>query len=775
MVQSIKRGISLWVMLTVLAFVVGICTAGTAQAAGINCNQLITDNAGILHDTSGIKASAQSLTREGAEPHVLTFQSLPNGTLDQSVKGVVDGCKSWQGVNGGTKSNLVIFAVSTQPHKVGIFYGDRWDNAFTGENSETQIWQNYMVPDLQDGNYSQAFVDGMKQAKQALHEYQNPKLPNVQEPAQAPVVVHEGPSSAPKVVGIIFGSLIFLALLCLGIWLWLRKRQEEGDRRAMRQRALSASQAASEINNALNDTAESAVRKVKVKKYSAVSAEYAAKLEALSNTVEENLTRSSEIIRAAAAAGEDADAPKLTTGEYEELAKRYEDALARSQAAEQAAHEIDATADTLESQKAEAQQDITNCEAELQSLNKKVAALDAEGIKADTVQAACNDALASLNLAKEHQADLSVLTHLATVKATLEKGETIEQTIRRQRKELEAGLPALQQRIQQVTDRLAPAKQCFDRISTTYAKSSWESVSGNGSAATHQIEAAKQALAAATEHSSTEKQEWQLATEAMQSGNHLLDAADSYLNSITELEKNLAHAKETAPHEIADAQADIDKAERFMQQYDSDVDDDLENDLRNARDTLEAAKREFNQDKPDYLQVVKLALDANHHADSIFEKASSEHEAAERLRRQAASMLTQSKASYSQAKEYIEDHSSDVRSGAEDLLESAKSQLTKAQAANDPATVLAAARQADSDATQAYEEARRNVNDAEEEREAERNRNNYGGGGFGSGFGTGVVIGSSLGSSSGGFGGGFGGSSGSFGGGGSLGGSSGGW
>jgi len=226
------------------------------------------------------------------------------------------------------------------------------------------------------------------------------------------------------------------------------------------------------------------------------------------------------------------------------------------------------------------------------------------------------------------------------------------------------------------------------------------------------------------------QQEWVNALAPLQDGNLALDKAQSLLRSITQLESNLQKAKDNAPQEVAAAQADIDQAAQYLHQYDEDMRKSLESDLRTAAGVLADAKAELEQSLPDYLRVVELATKANQAADGILREATSEHEAAERLRRQAKSVLGQAQAAVSQADEYHDDHSSDVESSAENSLSSAKRALQQATSSRSSQDRLAYATTALEHANQAYSQAKSDVDDAEE-----RRRPHYSSGGFGSSYG----------------------------------------
>lgn len=749
-----------------------IAMAPSATAAD-PCSSVVTDGANVLGDQIGkVQDAADKLHLNGAEVRVVTAKVPQGTTVDQYEQQFMASCPGLQGSDDLFSPSLVLFmAVFTPDGHGGLLfdYGSQFDPMFVDQYSQTAV-QSAMLNQFRSKNFAQGFVDGLTRANSGVKAYLNPGSSSSDSGSS-------GPSAAPKVVLFFFLGVIVLVLIGIGVFMFLRNQRNNEERKKMRQRALSARDAATAINQKIGDPARKDVRKAKVARYTAVSESIASELQTQVAVVETSYQDSVDAITSAAAAGSDADSPKLTTGEYEQLAERYEAALANSQQAQQADTRIDEICEDADAQLGKASETVSQIEQRLGTLQALLTDLDQQGIKIQPIQASVDQSLASLDAAKQHLGDLTVLRDINAAQQSLEKGEAAEQKLVQQRTDLANGLPALQSRIGQVTDQLGPAKECFDRISAAYVESSWESVRGNGTEAQKRIRDAEEALTDATAESNLDNQRWDDAVQSMQEGNQLLDEAESYLRSIHALESNLAAAKEQAPGEIDAAAADLAKAEQYLNQYAGDVDANLKDDLQKAQRVLAQAKEELSQDKPNYPRVVKLALQANHGADSIYDEAVDDHEAAERLRRQAAAALNQATAAVSKAKEYIEDHSSDVDADAKQKLRQAQTYLQRAQQATEPTIILSEAREAESSADKAYKKAKRDFEEAESRR--------YQPSGYDGGFSTGVVIGSSMGGGhrhhssgsswgnsgfgGGGFGGGFGGSHGggiSFGGGG---------
>lgn len=745
--------------------------------AAESCDQMVVDDARVFGDQqSQVVQAAQQLTNLGADVRVRTIPSLGGfATLDALFKNTQVNCPSWTGTGTNRKSNLLVFMMTLNDRKVGIFYGDRWVDAFNKTGGDQRVWQDFMVPAFRDGNYAKGFVDGMNESHRVLDLYIHP-------PANTGTgtVVNKQPtdySGLWKVLGI---GLVLVFVVVVGVLVFLairRRREAEEDRKTMRQRALTARDAASDILQNIGSSDRKAVRSAKVSKYSQVGNEQAEVLSQAMSDVDSNYESATNGMAAAASASANADDGNLTTGEYEQMAVRYEDALEMARDAKKADDLINSTCADIDSKLQKVSQDILTVQSGLDQLKAALESLKNEGIKCDGIDDHVTAATAALSEAQANSTDLSALKHLEEAQSNLQAGQDAVSAIADHRQKLAEGLPALEKRADGVKQTLSTARDAFERISKTYAPSSWEAVKGNGTEAEKRIGSAEKCHADATEQSDMQHQAWDDALASLQEGNLLLDKAQGLLRSITELEGNLQAAKQQAPQEIDAAQADIDKAASYLHQYDADIKDSIERDLDKARKQLDQARQELAKDLPDYLVVMKLATDANSAADTVYAECVEEHEAAERLRRQAASTLSQAEATVSKAEEYIDDHQSDVGSSAEDDLSSAKQSLQQARNQRDPAKVLKSASNAVSQAESAYDRARSDFDDAEDERRRERERNNTIIVGSYSSSHTDYDSGSSWGSSSGGFGG-FGdggGSSGSFGGGGDGGGSSGGW
>jgi hypothetical protein len=199
-------------------------------------------------------------------------------------------------------------------------------------------------------------------------------------------------------------------------------------------------------------------------------------------------------------------------------------------------------------------------------------------------------------------------------------------------------------------------------------------------------------------------------------GNAWMDEVESFMHSIFAIEQDLEAARKAVPGEIEAAQVDITAAWKYINTYDEDIRESLEDDLREAERKLSRSNEELHRDKSDYLMANKLAREANDSADKILLQARSEHEAAERLRSKATVALRDARSRISIAREYIQDHRQDAGDEARRLLANADAALQQAEASQDLNTRILLAEQAESAANSAYSSARSRVESAWERR-----------------------------------------------------------
>ena len=173
------------------------------------------------------------------------------------------------------------------------------------------------------------------------------------------------------------------------------------------------------------------------------------------------------------------------------------------------------------------------------------------------------------------------------------------------KQQAQTAIALLSSQIERTKETVIQGSSVFDRLSQEYAESSWESVRGNGTEAENRVNWAVQAVADASLAASEETQEWHKALELVDKGNAWLNEAQSLIKSISDIAEILKIARRDAPNEIKAARVDIATAWDYINRYDDDIRESLEDDLHTAEKMVESAGDELKLPRPDYLKVCK--------------------------------------------------------------------------------------------------------------------------------------------------------------------------
>ena len=505
------------------------------------------------------------------------------------------------------------------------------------------------------------------------------------------------------VLGIVAAAVIF--------YLFRRKKAKET---AWRQRAVLSKQAAASEINQLMETTQMMEIKVDVTS-DKVTLQEAASLRSGVEKANELVSRSSQAYSELAHSAGDPENPKLGAVELENIEKSYQKILADLREAKDAVKEVDGR--------------ITGVQQTIEGFKQKAAdvsaSIEATQSKERTIQDGGFNTDYANDLLLKGQSTLEQANELAAKKDYVEGAKLAEQAgshvqaasqalddLPKKKDEVVAAFPALASRIEQVKEKIVDGREIFDRLFDDFAESTWEPVKGNGTEAENRVNWATDALDDARTMSGTERNDWFKTGDLIDKGNGWLTEAESLMQSITQLEANLITARRDAPTEINAAQADIDKAWEYINRYDEDIRESLEEDLRGAERKNERAKQEMQQSRPDYFMVCKEAREANDTADKVLVQARNEHEAAERLRAKAASAQRDASSKVSIAQKYIEDHSRVVKDDARSYMKSALASLKQAGTTKDVNDRISMYLKAESDGERAYALAQKNVNES---------------------------------------------------------------
>ncbi|MGB9752681.1 chromosome partitioning protein ParA [Roseiflexus castenholzii] len=207
----------------------------------------------------------------------------------------------------------------------------------------------------------------------------------------------------------------------------------------------------------------------------------------------------------------------------------------------------------------------------------------------------------------------------------------------------------------------------FDLVDE-FAESAWSDIRGNGSEAERAADEAQELWERAAERNSMERQEFIEASADLDQAEERIAYARALIEAIIKRLKDLEAARDAARDEIAAAEADILQGRAFLAANDPDVGKEPEKLLARAESALVQARAEMQQERPDWLQIVRLAHEANHLADEALRGARSEVEAMDRLREQLKRMQQVATAEVQKIVQFITVHSRDIPVGAKDRI-----------------------------------------------------------------------------------------------------------
>jgi len=650
----------------------------------------VIDGAGIFGaDLNEVEAAVAALEKKGAEVRVRTITTYsPYANLDQYELQLEDASPSWQGQDGNIKNNLIVMIISFSEAQSGIWYGDEW----IGELNENRlrIQTETMYPHFSEGDYSGGVIAGLEEIGRVI---------SAQEPA--------GTTDWT----LLLAPLIIVAVAAV-VLLILWHRRQSAKRSAWRQRAMLAKQAAASGINEVLETNRMLEIKVDVTE-GKVSAQEAASMRDGLQKATALVNRSSLAYSELGHSAGNPENPKLGVMELEHIEKEYLKIVADLREAKEATKEVEDRIAAVQQAIDGYALKVAEVNAGMEEVSVKERAMQAEGYRTTYVSKLLSDGREALARAQElvSQKSYTEGRKLADQAAEhVQKASQALEELPRKKGQVDKAIPALESRIPQVKAAILEGRDIFDNISNEYAESTWRSIRGNGTEAENRVNWAIDALNDAREMAA--ENDWHGALEMVEKGNGLLSEAETLMRSIHQLEKDLLTARQDAPKEISAASADIARAWEYINRYDEDIRESLEDDLRAAERKNEAAKAELTLTQPDHFKACELARQANDAADRVLVQARSEHEAAERQRAKAASVRRDASAQVSIAREYIDDHSPVVKEEAKRALKNAEGYLREAERTADLEGRISLFTRAEADGRRAYSLAQRDVDNS---------------------------------------------------------------
>lgn len=735
--------------------------AGTAHAAP--CDARVVDETGKFgQGLSKVEEAADKLATAGADVRVRMVNSLGGfGNMDQLENSLERDCGSWQGASGGRKNNLVVLMLMPTTKadgkpgaKAGLYYGSMWTQSIDGK--WIPILKNVVAPYVGDGDYAGGVTAGLNSLTQIVAvQVQNPtgvQTTPVQVPQQPPVVVHEQPTDFTGLWWV-FGSIVGLGALVLLVALISRASGARGRRRAAQQTA-KAEKGACTTGILEYDTplqlAEARVNKAAL----VVSEEDATPLRTKLAKTKNDLSSASLRLGQLDQSATNPDRDGLTVEEYETMASEYKGIRTLLDGVRTGMENVESEADKLEKLAGDIKPAIDGLSGDIDVALKVVEGVKAQGFNVDSCEKMLTEAerfydQAGAAMGQKRFTQAKTLCDQGKAKAA--KAQADADALPDRKAAIDAGVTKLENRLPQVKSDIQAAKGVADEVIAGYAEVCFNTVRGNGVEAIKRFEGAVQAVAAAKQAASMEKQQWSDAENVVAGAHKALDEALSFMRSITSLKANLEKAKQDAPNEIAAAKADIALARDFIKKNAGDINDPLELDLCKK---LHQAEQDVVQAtglvaKRDYPKAVQLALGANKAADAVLSSAQGDQEATVRQRRLAESSVQQAQTAIDRTKEYLQDHDEVGPYTAKEKLSEARTLLGNAKATNDLATRISLAGQAEEKAKEGLRSVKAAVKKAQEARSYDFGRPSSGSSSSDAFFGglAGGVIGSSIGSS----------------------------
>ncbi|MBK6599348.1 MAG: hypothetical protein IPG25_16320, partial [Proteobacteria bacterium] len=428
----------------------------------------------------------------------------------------------------------------------------------------------------------------------------------------------------------------------------------------------------------------------KVKFLKELGGDYRSRASALAETI----ARSTEEARAILATSPDpSTVTSADTQTWRVLADRYSSA---SRSADQAVQ----TSGELHTLYAEALRRIGNVKDDAAELNKQLDAVEMDtkslgiaGIKVDSILASVTQARTALMNATEMTGQPASLSLLEEARKCVITSQASYESLVSIRQLVSDGIVTLQSRLEGYDALLQAARQVFDeKIKLAYNPESWKPIKGNGVGVTkarqpRPLQDLKPPLPQPRWTSKVEDRQRSPRPRQQPHGRgrracSALSMSSRRTSSVRRLELPLVIAR------VRDALTAIDSD---INKYGGDIEDSLWNSLEGVRATLRQVRSAPPNRQPRYLTNLKLALEAEEIITRIHEQVVMGHDAAEQRREHAQSALAAAKAEVSRAREYIDDHKSDVNRDAKEHLRGAMSQLAKAKTVTRPNDILAAA------------------------------------------------------------------------------------
>ena len=231
-----------------------------------------------------------------------------------------------------------------------------------------------------------------------------------------------------------------------------------------------------------------------------------------------------------------------------------------------------------------------------------------------------------------------------------------------------------------MAEYIGQGRAAFDQVDD-FAEATWSDIRGNGSEAEEAVAQASALIERAAERNTMEQQDFAGAKGDIDNAEERLSFARTLIDTIVQRLKDLQAARDAARAELAAAQADFDAGWQFVRSNDPDVGKNPEQALNQAGALLAQANAELQQARPNWLTIVKQALEANRLADQAIANARSEVEAMNALREQAQRAQQLAAGEVQKINQFLGLHENDLPGDAPERLAALQAELQAAYAA----------------------------------------------------------------------------------------------
>lgn len=711
------------VRLVVLAMVLSVVGFSLAFAEDQQ-TALVVDQANVFKEKiSEVTKAAEGLRAKGADVHVWAIKSYSDEakSLELYEKKLEKSFPAWQAANGKRKNNLIVLIVSMKERKSALFYGGEWTGAL-GKNW-VRIQTDLMSPKFKRGEFAEGFIAGLGEVTRLIDAYTHPTQAI---PAQTVIVQQQAPAKVTDLTGLWtvmkwgLGLIAVFAFGFFGFQAMVKRREENEQKQRAQQKAKIEKGNAVEKITSIREAVKNLELMISAL-LAAMDESTAQAIKAKLQTVKDAQGKLASDFTGTGGVAGDPDADNLSEAQYLAIEEKFKEVTSSS-----AKILKDITA--LESEVNGFRDLAMNAPKTWKTLNLRVtevdnvlAAMVAKGYIVDPiaktiftlVNGLIQDAKTYLDRKQYEKFNTAVQQAMSEVDDIEEQALGIAEL----KEGIEKGLADLELKIPAVVRMIAETKEVFLAVSKAYVSRSWESIKGNGSEAENRVKKVTAALETIRKCSSMEVQDWPQATALVENAGKWLNEAESLMRSVVSLKENLELAKVNAAKEVVDAESDIRKAHDYINSDGAKVAAGLKDDLRKAEDMIKQVKAELQKPIPDYTTAYKNAQEANSLADKVYDQAVGEREAADRLHRKAESQRNNTLRKIEKAREYVEDHDSDVGANAKSYLASAETELQQAEANGDLNQRLTLLLKSEETADNAYNLAKDDVNEAQRSRQ----------------------------------------------------------